>query len=322
MKNILRSFLFSIALSATVLLFGASNGADGQWSFGMASAQGEREYQQDTMRIYEHGFGATLVVADGHDFYGARVSQTVTDKVIQYLNNSIYLERPIVWALQDACERVERYITEEWSNAWYANQGGSTLTMATVSGPYASLVNVGDSRTIVCQQYGEVLRATKDHKPDDPGELKRIKSCGGVYTDAPNDCPRVNGFALSRAFGDLTAKRMSPGAMTAKADVYGPMKIEDGDFIVLACDGIWDVMSNEEVAQQVADTVNCRTPVPYDPVPTLVVRKGKQLIDTSGVPSSSLNLKLRHAALEIVREARKKCSGDNLTVVIGQWKKS
>ncbi|KAF9824882.1 hypothetical protein SFRURICE_015280 [Spodoptera frugiperda] len=87
-----------------------------------------------------------------------------------------------------------------------------------------------------------------DHKPNNEEELRRITAGGGWV-----QLNRVNGnLALSRALGDYVFKRnyrLSPQEqiVTAFPDVQVRQLNDDWEFIVIACDGIWEVLSNEEV---------------------------------------------------------------------------
>lgn len=94
-----------------------------------------------------------------------------------------------------------------------------------------------------------------DHKPDDDVELKRIKSAGGTVIDG-----RVNGnLNLSRALGDheyKVAKNVKPEdqMISAKPDIKR-RSLNGTDLIVLGCDGIWEMKSNEEIGSMLHDEV-------------------------------------------------------------------
>ena len=109
--------------------------------------------------------------------------------------------------------------------------------------------NIGDSRSVACFA-GQVDPLSFDHKPTCPTETSRIIQAGGWV-----QFNRVNGnLALSRAFGDFVFKRNErrPAAeqiVIAYPDVQKRQLTDDLEFIVLACDGVWDVMTNEEVIE-------------------------------------------------------------------------
>ncbi|CAO3652309.1 unnamed protein product [Cunninghamella echinulata] len=112
--------------------------------------------------------------------------------------------------------------------------------------------NVGDSRAIISTSNGKAIPLSKDHKPTDPLETKRIKEAGGYV-----EFKRVNGsLALSRALGDFTFKNNSnlppeKQAVTAYPDITEHELTDNDEFMVLACDGIWDCLSNQEVVDYI-----------------------------------------------------------------------
>ena len=128
---------------------------------------------------------------------------------------------------------------------------GTTAVVAVVDAHTNKLfiANTGDSRAIVVRK-GKVLLATKDHKPGEESERKRIEDAGG-YVSFWN-CPRVCGrLAVSRAIGDRDLKNF----VIPNPDIYEE-SLNEGDVLVLACDGVWDVMANEETAAFVHEKLN------------------------------------------------------------------
>lgn len=115
--------------------------------------------------------------------------------------------------------------------------------------------NVGDSRAIASVR-GHVQQLSFDHKPNNESETKRIVAAGGWV-----EFNRVNGnLALSRALGDFVfkkneKKRPEEQIVTAMPDVEVREISDDHEFIVIACDGIWDVLSNEEVLEFVRNRI-------------------------------------------------------------------
>lgn len=130
---------------------------------------------------------------------------------------------------------------------------GATSVVMAVRGGYLVVANAGDSRAIVSRK-GRALALSEDHKPALPTELQRIQKAGGWVTAQG----RINGnLNLSRALGDLKYKgdKSLPRAeqiITAQPDIT-KHKLEKGDeFVVLACDGVWDCMTNQEVVDFVS----------------------------------------------------------------------
>jgi len=107
--------------------------------------------------------------------------------------------------------------------------------------------NIGDSRVLLLKKDGSYEELTQDHKPSDPIERDRIVKAGGFVS-----ANRVNGqLALSRAIGDRAYKSnssLSPNSqqVIAVPDIRHTIA-QKGDYIFLACDGIFEQMSNSEV---------------------------------------------------------------------------
>ncbi|KAG1547911.1 hypothetical protein G6F49_010060 [Rhizopus delemar] len=109
------------------------------------------------------------------------------------------------------------------------------------------VANAGDSRAII-SIAGRAKPLSFDHKPTNETEMERIIKAGGFV-----EFGRVNGnLALSRAIGDFEFKQSENLSAEEQVVTCNPDLIEheitkDDEFIVLACDGIWDCMTNQEV---------------------------------------------------------------------------
>lgn len=124
---------------------------------------------------------------------------------------------------------------------------GTTAIIVLLKNSTLYIGNVGDSRAVA--SFAGVADALSiDHKPSSDIESKRIQAAGGWV-----EFNRVNGnLALSRALGDFVFKRNEKKTpqeqiVTAYPDIQTRKVTEDLEFVLIACDGIWDVMSNEEV---------------------------------------------------------------------------
>jgi protein phosphatase 1B len=140
-----------------------------------------------------------------------------------------------------------------------SDHSGTTALSVAVTPTHLIFANAGDSRAIlVGGPSAGVIFATADHKPDNPSEFERIQKAGATVFEH-----RVNGdLAVSRALGDFFYKRVAnlpptEQPVTAKPDVtVVPRNLEQDLFLLLACDGIWDVMSNDVCAQFILDKMN------------------------------------------------------------------
>jgi len=131
------------------------------------------------------------------------------------------------------------------------NDSGCTAVLALIAGTRLYVANAGDSRCVVCRD-GKPLEMSFDHKPEDEIELNRIKTAGGKVT--PDG--RVNGgLNLSRAIGDHAYKQnkslpLKDQMISSQPDIKVlDLDLEKDSWMILACDGIWNFMSNEEVVQ-------------------------------------------------------------------------
>lgn len=134
---------------------------------------------------------------------------------------------------------------------------GCTAVVALLHGNDLYVANAGDSRCIVCRN-GKALDMSFDHKPEDKIEYDRIVLAGGRVTlDG-----RVNGgLNLSRAIGDHGYKtnKSLPAEqqmITALPDIEKITIGPEDEFMVLACDGIWNYMTSEQVVQFVQERIN------------------------------------------------------------------
>ncbi|KAJ3291488.1 PP2C-domain-containing protein [Rhizoclosmatium globosum] len=135
------------------------------------------------------------------------------------------------------------------SPEYLADPAGCTaVTVLITDDMVAYCGNAGDSRAVLSSK-GNAYPLSYDHKPTNPGETARIRAAGGYV-----EFGRVNGnLALSRAVGDFEFKNNpSLGAedqvVTVNPDIEVKQLVpKEDDFIVIACDGIWDCMSNDQV---------------------------------------------------------------------------
>lgn len=158
--------------------------------------------------------------------------------------------------------------------------------------------NVGDSRAVLCRA-GKAMRLTIDHKATLPEEEERITAAGGFI--ARN---RVNGvLAISRALGDHMLKEND--VVSARPYVTETALQEDDHFLLLACDGVWDVMTDQEATDFVASKIQA-----------LDMRMGGDEPDQESDPAQELHDKLEATCKALVREALDRRSLDNITCMV------
>eukprot|EP00510_Aplanochytrium_minuta_P001445 CAMPEP_0184014972 /NCGR_PEP_ID=MMETSP0954-20121128/6023_1 /TAXON_ID=627963 /ORGANISM="Aplanochytrium sp, Strain PBS07" /LENGTH=247 /DNA_ID=CAMNT_0026295647 /DNA_START=242 /DNA_END=985 /DNA_ORIENTATION=- len=108
--------------------------------------------------------------------------------------------------------------------------------------------NVGDTRAVLCRQDGKAQRLTFDHKASDPSEIKRIEDAGGFILRK-----RVLGIlSVSRSFGDHAMKKFVVARPFTTTTI-----LQDTDrFLIIACDGIWDVFTDEQAVSFVCQILD------------------------------------------------------------------
>nr|CAN72151.1 hypothetical protein VITISV_021634 [Vitis vinifera] len=117
---------------------------------------------------------------------------------------------------------------------------GSTASTAVLVGNHLYVANVGDSRAVI-SKAGKAIPLSEDHKPNRSDERKRIENAGGVVMWAGTW--RVGGvLAMSRAFGN----RMLKQYVVAEPEIQDQEVDEELELLVLASDGLWDVVPNED----------------------------------------------------------------------------
>ncbi|CAL8362504.1 unnamed protein product [Lota lota] len=126
-------------------------------------------------------------------------------------------------------------------------RGGTTVVATLISPGYIYFANCGDSRAVLSRR-GRVCYSTEDHKPYSPLERQRIQNAGGRVS-----IQRINGsLAVSRALGDFGykgAENRPPGEqmVSPEPEVCAVERSPGDEFLVLACDGVWDTLTNEEL---------------------------------------------------------------------------
>uniref|UniRef100_T1IPX2 Protein phosphatase 1B n=1 Tax=Strigamia maritima TaxID=126957 RepID=T1IPX2_STRMM len=128
------------------------------------------------------------------------------------------------------------------------DKSGSTAVCCLISSHHIFIANCGDSRAVLSRDK-KVMFSTLDHKPINPVEKERIQNAGGSVM-----IQRVNGsLAVSRALGDFEYKQVEGKGpceqlVSPEPEIFVEKRDNELDeFLILACDGVWDVMSNDEL---------------------------------------------------------------------------
>lgn len=192
----------------------------------------------------DHVFG----VFDGHGFQGHFVSQAIS----KFFNELPFESLNSPSALQSAFSSLSHTIKS--SNRYDSNNSGSTCVLVTINSDKIYCANCGDSRAILLSgKNGAIISLSRDHKPDLPDERRRIEQQGGrvdrVYGMGPFRVWLKNenypGLAMSRSIGDGVAH--SVGVSDIPEIKEFDIEKEEPLALVVASDGVWEFMSNEEV---------------------------------------------------------------------------
>nr|CAD7443367.1 unnamed protein product [Timema bartmani]CAD7452826.1 unnamed protein product [Timema tahoe]CAD7593748.1 unnamed protein product [Timema genevievae] len=219
--------------------------------YGVASMQGWRVEMEDA-HCAMTGLGEELpdwsffAVFDGHA--GARVSAHCADHLLESIVQSEEFPEDVTKGIRSGFLRLDSHMRELPELASGEDKSGSTAVCALISPRQVFVANCGDSRALLCRA-GRPAFATRDHKPMLPGEKERILLAGGSVM-----IQRVNGsLAVSRALGDYEYKNVEGRGpceqlVSPEPEVSVMDRDEERDeFLVLACDGVWDVMSNDDL---------------------------------------------------------------------------
>ncbi|KAJ1420837.1 hypothetical protein SESBI_13984 [Sesbania bispinosa] len=159
---------------------------------------------------------------------------------------------------------------------------GTTALTALILGRHLLVANAGDCRAVLCKR-GVAVDMSQDHRPSYLPERRRVEELGGFIDDG-----YLNGYlSVTRALGDWDLKFPlgSASPLIAEPDVQVVTLTEDDEFLIIGCDGIWDVMSSQDAVS--------------------LVRRGLRRHNDP-----------QQCARELVKEALRLHTSDNLTVIV------
>mmetsp|Transcript_29074 Transcript_29074/g.43939 ORF Transcript_29074/g.43939 Transcript_29074/m.43939 type:complete len:271 (+) Transcript_29074:158-970(+) len=180
-----------------------------------------------------------LAVYDGH---GGR---NTVDFLAQALHKNVAAELveedvPIPMRLERA------FLLTDIQSSQYQSSGGATVALCLIQKPTSPTAiirlytaNVGDARVVLsCDR--QAVRLSYDHSANDPAEVDRIVRSGGFCLKG-----RAMGvLAISRSMGDHGLKQFI--ISTPHTNTYESELKSGRDFIIVACDGLWDVFTDQE----------------------------------------------------------------------------
>ncbi|KAK9697929.1 hypothetical protein RND81_08G070400 [Saponaria officinalis] len=261
----------------------------GEWS-----DIGGRNYMEDThvcIADLAQKFGQKLGSEEAVSFYGVfdgHGGKAAAQFVRDHLPKVIFEDADFPLELEKVVTRsfmeTDAALAESWSVGSSQSSGTTALT-AMIFGRSLLVANAGDSRAVLSRR-GVALEMSKDHRPFCRNERARVESLGGYVEDG-----YLNGqLAVTRALGDwhlegMKHKDTNDGPLSAEPELKLITLSKEDEFLIIGCDGIWDVFSNQNAVD--------------------FARRRLQ---------SHNDLKL--CCKEIVEEAVKRGAMDNLTVVM------
>ena len=227
---------------------------------------------QDNMFISEYFENKDLhfyCVLDGHGEHGHHVSRKCRESFLGHIKAANFDMKRSFAAMQNDLNTCE----------FDVRCSGATCVLVCFSGGRLSVSNCGDSRAVLGRRnQNGVIGAhalTNDHKPDKPEERKRILSCGGhlgcrqVLVNQPGRGPvsmpvgpcrvwyqyrgETLGLAMSRSLGDSVVHK---SGVSAEPEIFEHMVDEYDEFVIIATDGVWDVVDNNQAVQMVGSFIS------------------------------------------------------------------
>ena len=247
----------------------AANG----YRYGVSAMQGWRVEMEDAHiakgsieGLEDHGFFA---VFDGHGGKEAALlsARDMMQKVREMPEYREYCSAPssdhalLGRAMTNAFLSIDVDLREQlWESDKLErpDHSGCTAIAAIVTPTHIVVANCGDSRSALAVASEDIaVPMSEDHKPNNPEEMERIHNAGGTVS-----MKRVDGdLAVSRALGDFQYKDrpdLKPEQQKVSPEPECRVHVRNlasDQALIIACDGIWDVMSNEQCCTYVAELI-------------------------------------------------------------------
>jgi serine/threonine protein phosphatase PrpC len=193
-------------------------------------------------------------IYDGHG--GSNVSRYLEANISSYYTNKNF-SYPFD---NNYHNQVFQIVQNQLLKNTYGYSNGSTCLLNIMykynNDIHMNIINLGDSRLTIVYTNGESKQVTTDHKPNDPNEKSRLEKMGGeVYKDSESVF-RIGDLSLSRAFGDGD----NAPYISQKPDIFLKKITSQTKYIVMACDGLWDVIDSGDLAKIINDLIKTKKP--------------------------------------------------------------
>ncbi|WCJ19668.1 Protein phosphatase 2C 37 [Euphorbia peplus] len=287
--------------------------------YGMTSVCGRRRDMEDAVSIQTNFTGdesaksSFFGVYDGHGC--SHVAFKCKDRMHEILKEEIETSEEVEWngTMERSFVKMDKEVEGRCNEADtkcrcelqtpQCDAVGSTAVVAVVTPEKIVVSNCGDSRAVLCRN-GVAIPLSVDHKPDRPDELLRIQEAGGrvIYWDGA----RVLGvLAMSRAIGDNYLKPY----VIPEPEITVTERTMDDECLILASDGLWDVVSNETACGVARMCLRQERP------PSPPGSPGTDAAVSGGAIDSS-NKACADASILLTKLALARHSTDNVSVVV------
>ncbi|OHT03491.1 protein phosphatase 2C [Tritrichomonas foetus] len=211
----------------------------GSVRIGTSETIGVREAMEDFTVIKQDFMNSGTIFVGLFDGHGGREASEYSGNNLPTILEK-YKQEPVPKALENTFSEVHKNL-QPW-----CPYVGTTACVALLTQQNIVVANVGDTRCVMVKN-NQVKQLTIDHKPDIPEEKKFIEKHGGYVEQE-----RVNGMlAISRSLGDSAIG----DAINCKPYI-AQENINGSCIFIFACDGVWDVISNEDAANIVKSEID------------------------------------------------------------------
>jgi serine/threonine protein phosphatase PrpC len=217
---------------------------------GSASEMGRRDYNEDEILMRPkfaqpplQGPLSFFALFDGHG--GRKAAEYARDHLLDNLKFSIWQGLAPEDAFRFAYQRTEFDFFESSPVEETSGTTAVSILLEHGSGRYWC-ANAGDSRAVLCRAGGKAIPLSNDHRVNNPKEVQRIEELGGFIKNR-RAMGRLECF---RTIGDAD---VDSRIVTSEPEVISGVLEDEDECFLIGCDGLFDVLSNEEAAMFVQE---------------------------------------------------------------------
>ncbi|KEG08188.1 protein phosphatase 2C [Trypanosoma grayi] len=223
------------------------------FEYGVTSEQGSRKTMED-----QHAMVAEAIplfgVYDGHG--GTQCAEFLRDNLHTLILSHPDIKTNPEEAIRAGIAKAEGIFLGRCASEKI--ESGSTCAVAMIVDDTLVTGNVGDSEIVLCRAGSPLVLSTKHSLHCNEAEGERVKACGGRIISNrvghPKYNPQVLSLGITRAIGDAGFKLEEytdgkPSGVIAEAETRSTKLTDEDEFLIIGCDGLWDVMSYDRVVQ-------------------------------------------------------------------------